>query len=288
MQNYLLIIFLFISQLLNAQVMLPSFQAVQTKAISLPSILTTMTTSVTGTSAASGGNITNDGGTPVTSKGVCWDTNPNPTIALSTKTDDGAGLGNFSSSVTGLTSETVYYLRAYAVNSFGTAYGTQLTFIALAIGDSFQGGKLAYILTSEDPGYDVNVPHGLIAHTSDFNARWGTENLTVPGADGTAIGTGYQNTLDIIAGDALGVAAGNCRSLTTNGYSDWYMPSKDELNKLYINRVLIGGFNPSGWYFSSTESNSIYAWFQDFSNGNQAGTGAHKDWALSVRAIRSF
>lgn len=289
MRKYLFITMLFLNQLANAQVILPSFQAVQTKAISFPAISTTEITSVNSTSGASGGNISNDGGTPITSKGICWDTSPNPTMALGTKTNDGSGLGSFSSNITGLTSGTVYYVRAYAVNSFGTSYGVQLSFVALAIGDSYQGGKLAYVLASGDPGYDINTPHGLIAHISDqTNARWGTEGLIVPGADGTAIGTGFQNTLDIIAGDALGVAAGSCRALITNGYSDWYMPSKDELNKLYINKLLIGGFNLSGWYFSSTESTAVYGWYQNFLTGEQAGTGAHKDWALGVRAIRSF
>jgi hypothetical protein len=288
MRKYLLIILFFFNQVADAQVMISSFQAVQTRAISLPAISTTQVTSVNSTSGVSGGHISNDGGTPITSKGICWDTSPNPTIASVTKTNDGSGLGSFGSNLTGLTSGTVYYVRAYAVNSFGTSYGAQFTFIALAIGDTYQGGKLAYLIASGDPGYDVNTPHGLIAHNTDLaNARWGTEGLNVAGAGGTAIGTGYQNTLDIIAGDALGVAATNCRALTTNGYNDWYMPSKDELNKLYLNRLLIGGFT-TGWYFSSTESTSVYGWFQDFSNGAQAGTGAHKDWALSLRAIRAF
>jgi hypothetical protein len=199
-------------------------------------------------------------------------------------------LGTFISNLTGLTSGTIYYVRAYAVNNFGTGYGPEQVFIALAIGDSFQGGKLAYVLVSGDTGFNAAVPHGFIAQNADQSAVWGVEGLPVAGADGTAISAGLQNTIDIIAGDpTAGNAARRCRGVTINGYSDWYLPSKDELNKLYISRTLIGGFNPAGWYFSSTEGNSAtYAWYQDFSTGSQAGIGAHKDWALSVRAIRSF
>ena len=289
MRKYLFIILFLLSQLVHAQVMLPSFQGVQAL-VTLATVSTSGITSITSTSATSGGSINNDGGAAVTAKGVCWSTSANPTVALSAKTDDGTGLGSFSSGITGLVSGTTYFVRAYAINSVGTAYGAQLSFIALAIGDSYQGGKLAYILVSGDPGYDINMPHGLIADINDQTAAWGKEGHQVPGADGTAIGTGLQNTIDIIAGDPIaGTAARLCGGgVTINGYSDWYLPSRDELNKLYMNRVQIGGFNLAGWYFSSTESSSVYAWYQDFSNGTQAGTGAHKDWVLSMRAIRSF
>lgn len=289
MRKYLIVILFFFNQLAEAQVMMPALHAVLTKALSMPTISTTAITSATSTSGVSGGNITNDGGAPITSRGICWDTSPNPTVGLATKTNDGSGLGSFSSSISGLASGTVYYVRSYGVNTFGTGYGSERSFIALAIGDSYQGGKLAYVLASGDPGYDADMPHGLVANTYDQSLVWGKEGFTVSGADGTAIGTGLQNTIDIIASDPIpGNAARVCRGMTINGYSDWYLPSKDELNKLYLNRALIGGFNPTGWYFSSTESSSVYAWYQNFSNGDQAGIGAHKDWALSVRAIRSF
>jgi uncharacterized protein (TIGR02145 family) len=75
----------------------------------------------------SGGNITFDGGAAITARGVCWSTTPNPTISDS-KTDDGTGSGSFPSSVTGLTPETTYHLRAYATNSAGTAYGADVQF----------------------------------------------------------------------------------------------------------------------------------------------------------------
>ena len=93
----------------------------------IPTITTATVTEITTTSAFSGGNITSDGGAEVTVRGVCWDTKPDPTV-LNTKTADGTGTGQFISSVTGLLDGTIYYLRSYATNSAGTAYGNQVVF----------------------------------------------------------------------------------------------------------------------------------------------------------------
>jgi hypothetical protein len=92
----------------------------------VPTITTTARTSITATTATSGGNITDDGGGSVTGRGVCWSTSQNPTIAGS-KTTDGTGTGSFTSSITGLTPSTKYYVRAYATNSAGTGYGNNDT-----------------------------------------------------------------------------------------------------------------------------------------------------------------
>jgi hypothetical protein len=89
---------------------------------------TNQTTSVTATTASSGGNITNNGGTAITARGVCWSTSPSPTIALITKTSNGTGNGSFTSSITGLVTGTTYYVRAYATNSLGTVYGNEVIF----------------------------------------------------------------------------------------------------------------------------------------------------------------
>ena len=97
-------------------------------ASTVPVLTTTAASAITQTTATSGGNITSDGGATVTARGVCWSTSANPTTALSTKTTDNTGTGIFTSSITGLTAGTVYYIRAYATNSTGTAYGTQISF----------------------------------------------------------------------------------------------------------------------------------------------------------------
>jgi hypothetical protein len=98
----------------------------------LPTLTTTVATLVTATTATSGGNIVSDGGATITSKGVCWSTNQNPTIS-STKTSNGTGTGTFTSSITELSPNSIYYVRAYATNSAGTAYGNQVSFTTASV-----------------------------------------------------------------------------------------------------------------------------------------------------------
>lgn len=94
---------------------------------SLPSLTTNDVISITQTSAQCGGNISSDGGSAVMERGVCWSTYSNPTMA-DNKTSNGSGTGAFTANLTGLTSNTTYYVRAYATNSIGTQYGNQLSF----------------------------------------------------------------------------------------------------------------------------------------------------------------
>jgi hypothetical protein len=93
----------------------------------LPVLTTTAISDITISSVNSGGNITFNGGTAVTKYGVCWNTNPNPTI-MNNKTMDGSGTASFVSKITDLNQATNYYLRAYATNSAGTSYGNELSF----------------------------------------------------------------------------------------------------------------------------------------------------------------
>jgi uncharacterized protein (TIGR02145 family) len=104
-----------------------------TSEINLPTLTTIAVTSIDNTTAVSGGTISGDGGGNITARGVCWSTNINPTIDLSTKTSDGVGTGAFTSAISALVANTTYYARAYATNSAGTAYGNQVSFITTQI-----------------------------------------------------------------------------------------------------------------------------------------------------------
>lgn len=98
-----------------------------------PVISTYAISNITSNSASGGGNISNDGGSPVTARGICWGTTTNPTITANQYTSDGSGTGNFVSTLSGLTPATLYYVRAYATNSSGTYYGNQESFTTSAI-----------------------------------------------------------------------------------------------------------------------------------------------------------
>jgi uncharacterized protein (TIGR02145 family) len=93
-----------------------------------PIIITAETSAITNSTALSGGNIISDGGAVITECGVCWSTIKGPTTAFGTQTTDKSGTGIFTSSITGLTAYTLYYVKAYATNSAGTAYGNELSF----------------------------------------------------------------------------------------------------------------------------------------------------------------
>ena len=161
------------------------------------------------------------------------------------------------------------------------------------IGDTLQGGIVFYL---EPGGYS-----GLIAAPSDistnnnysgFGAEWGSLDcygISISGAYGTAIGTGNQNTIAIEAGcTTAGTAADICANLTLGGYSDWFLPSRDELYEMYLNlhQQGLGGFANSS-YWSSTEYSVDYAWFRDFSSGFQF-YDVKTFLNYKVRAIRAF
>jgi len=133
----------------------------------LPTLTTNNGTSISATSVLIGGNITNIGTSSVLARGVCWSTSANPTIT-NNKTNDGTGLGSFSSSITGLSLGTTYHVRAYASNNEGTAYGSDISFTTLANSTEVYLNNIAFISSAQD-ALQTNVPTTLTMNTKNPN-----------------------------------------------------------------------------------------------------------------------
>ena len=153
-----------------------------------------------------------------------------------------------------------------------------------AVGDTGPaGGWIFYDKGSYSDGWRY-----LEAAPSDQSTgiQWYNGSYVVTGATGTAIGTGQANTTAIVTIQGAGsYAAQLCNDLTVGSYDDWFLPSKDELNKLYLNKVAIGGFADYD-YWSSSEGNADNAWLQGFYNGSQIYH--YKGYTYRVRAVRAF
>ena len=169
----------------------------------------------------------------------------------------------------------------------------------ITIGNAYQGGIIAYLFQEGDIGYIAGEIHGLIAATEDQTTADGVErgcyntegSSVITGAEGTAIGTGAQNTLDILADcseDGIPAKLASDYEVTVDGdtYDDWFLPSKDELNKLYLQRDVVGGFAYNS-YWSSSEFGNSNAWLQSFDSGNQF-YNASPNGTNRVRAVRAF
>ena len=176
-----------------------------------------------------------------------------------------------------------------------------ITTASLAIGDTYGGGIVAYILVSGDPGYSATVQHGLIAASADQSGgiKWAEtpyQDTSVSDGTLTAIGTGSANTDKIIAQHDVSnivrstYAAGVARAYQGGNFTDWSLPSKDELAKLYLNRVDVRNFGNYN-YWSSSQGNISpisTAWKQDFNGGAPSATYKENFFFFHVRAVRYF
>ena len=162
----------------------------------------------------------------------------------------------------------------YSVGQIGPAGG--IVFLITGAGDGREGLETAPEDLDDGTGY----------------AEWGCYNATIAGADDTIIGAGAQNTADMVTANCsvhnsgYSVAIDLLGTYSLNGYSDWFIPSKDELNELYLQQGVVSGLSSTRYWSSSEESGTNYAWTQYFSDGLQIGNA--KANLLRVRVVRTF
>jgi hypothetical protein len=252
----------------------------------LPTVATAAVTALTTTGATSGGDVTDDGGCPITARGVAYGWSPGP-VATGTRTADGTGAGPFTSSVTGLYSNRTHYVRAYATNLVGTTYGAELVFTTLEpatpyLGQRYAGGVVFHV--------DGTGLHGLVIATGDLYAPWGCEGTSVPTS--TGLGGGPTNTAAIVASCAqAGTAARLADDLVRDGYSDWFLPSRDELSLAVTNLALqgLGGFAAWERYWTSTEGDPSLAWSVATYGGYvEVNPWNNKAYPRPFRPVRAF
>jgi len=269
------------------------------KTLALASVLTTaQLMNITKSSATSGGNVSNDGGSQVITRGVCFNISQNPTIA-NAKTVDGAGTGSYISSITGLSPNTTYYVRAYATNSVGTAYGSQVNFNS-----------------SDYPncGTVTDVDGNIYKTVTIGTQCWIRENLkTTKYNDGTsipnitgewawiALTTGAYSWFDNLK-DAYGIYGilYNWYSINTGKLAPkgWHVPSDSEWTILTDYLTLNGyGYGGSGtdiakslastslWEGNNTEGNTGNDRSSNNSSGFSAFPGASRDMFGNCLAI---
>lgn len=284
----------------------------------LPVVTTSAVSNITATSATCGGNVSPGSGYAITSRGVCWsNTTATPTINDSHTSEIGT-TGNFTSTMIGLERNTTYYVRAYAVNQKGIGYGETKQFTTLdgkpvvtTTPVTMNGGVLMSGGNVTDAGSSPVVARGVCygkyphpdisstyKHTSDgtgtgyYTSIIGSFSGDIyvrayaTNTNGTSYGQEYTanasylllptfvfngTTYKVAPDPGVTMTWGNANTysegLELYGYSDWYLPSKDELYQMYVYRESIGGFTSTTYYWSSTKYGS-YPYYVSFSNGN--------------------
>jgi len=224
---------------------------------SLPTLTTVSASNVTNNSAVSGGNITSDGGSTVTQRGVCCSTNQNPTITDNITTN-GSGSGSFTSSITSLNANTTYYVRSYATNGLGTAYGNQINFTT---------SMPTAILVGSNNCASLNGITSLYYGMNGTSAPWGLSNSGYSGACWVAPDPNNSGQLGSVVGSNHYIQFN--RNFITQGYIEFwvntYNPGYNNLipvisvNGAAIgNATMVAGQSPS-FYWMKVRSPIIQA-----------------------------
>ncbi len=258
-------------------------------------ITTTPVSSVTSTSAQSGGNITSDGGSAVNDRGVCWSTTTGPTIADNITTD-GTGSGAFTSILASLTPGTTYYVRAYATNSTGTAYGNEVTFETgcnlpaapgVITGNTEVAGNatgVAYTISAVTgaTGYTWTVPagativsgQGTTAILVDFGTTGGNVSVRSENSCGNSIYTTLNVTMIISDCGTISDIEGNVYNTVTIGTQCW-MSENLKTTKYNNGDQILTETDDYAW---STLSTGAYCWYDNDATAYRTVYGALYNW----------
>ena len=237
-----------------------------------------------------------DGGSPIT--GYTATSSPGGIVgSVSQGTLNTAPTAKPAIVVENLAPGTAYTFTVTASNASGTsspsdASGSVSTTAYSLAATGPGGGKVFYVATA--PFTSAGSACGsscyyLEALTADQGSEYWCSSATslLPGSFGSAIGTGYANTQLIVQGCTTG--AGKVARVTSGGYSDWYLPSQDELNTLFGQRTQVGGFGAQGNYWSSTQVNALNAVYRSFRGVTSTpGSFWAKDNIIRVRPVRAF
>lgn len=182
----------------------------KTDPVAIPELTTTPITNITFTSATSGGIATSDGRSAITAKGVCWSISQNPTTTDS-KTNDGSSTGQFISNITGLTAGTLYYVRAYAINNVGTAYGDEISFSTNALKPAVltTNAVSAITISSSISGGNITSDNGdaITARGVCWGLNTGPTIADSHTSNGTGIGSYVSNLTGLLDGTQYFVRA---------------------------------------------------------------------------------
>jgi hypothetical protein len=209
--------------------------------------------------AISGGRIINPSGEQIIEAGICWSKTPQPSIN-DFKQVRSSNVDSFICVLRNLEPEQAYYVRAYAITSSGTFYSHQITFATdkLEFGAFMRGGSLFYVMQPGDPYYVAGEFHGLVLHEITRNTTLPWRNAVdtfITGLD-TNLFSGPYNTERIVSFLGEGnYAAKACYDLVHLGFTDWYLPSQNELKLAYQRLVKFA----SSYAWSSSEYDKINA-----------------------------
>ena len=248
----------------------------------LPKVTTSAVSEITINSAVCGGEVTSDGNGTITARGICWSTSQNPTIS-DNKTIDGSGTGSFTSNLSNLASQTTYYVRAYATNEVGTAYGEEMSFTTLKPTTGTENGHdwVDLGLPSGTKWATCNVGASSPEEYGDYFA-WGEtttkETYTVDNCP--TYGLSYPSLQSQGYIDGEGNLASQYDAATVNWGGTWRMPTYKELNELSANCTWTWTTQNGvkGYKVKGPNGNSIFLPAAGYRNGlslNGAGSGGH-------------